>query len=216
MIQVLVCAGHPLTRMGLRAVVDGCPDATVAGEAADVPNAVERVRSLRPDVVIVDEAPPEVDGIDLARRTGAEPVAPAVLLLVAGRDERIVECLRAGVRGVLRKDCDPAELRSAIEAVTTVGARFLSTRLVGAVVDRVVAPFPVTEPAPIARLTRREREVLALLADGLSNEEISARLFVSRPTVKYHVSHLLQKLDLRDRLQAAVFAHQHGITGPGA
>ena len=212
MIQVLVCAAHTLTRMGLRAVVDGCPGAAVAGEAADLRGAIARIRSLRPDVLVIDEAPPELDGIDLARQVGAEQERPAVVLLVAGRDERIVDGLRAGVRGVLRKDCDPAELCSAIQAVMTAGTHFLSARSVGAIVDRGVDQYP----APIARLTPREREVLALLADGLSNEEISDRLFVSRPTVKYHVSHLLQKLDLRDRLQAAVFAHQHGITGSAA
>lgn len=209
MIQVLVCAAHPLIRMGLRAVVDGCPGAAVAGEAADGRRAIWEVRSLRPDVLIVDETPPNLDGVDLAREVGE---ASAVLLMVAGRDERIVEALRAGARGLLRKDCDPAELCAAIQAVTG-GRRFLSPQLVGAVVDRVVDRFPAGRPTPIARLTPREREVLKLLADGMSNEEISARLFVSRPTVKYHVSHLLQKLDLRDRLQAAVFAHQHGITG---
>lgn len=209
MTQVVLCAARTLTRVGLRTVVDGWRGASVAGEAADGRRAIGLIRSLRADLLIIDETPPEVDGVELARQAAGTPVAPAVLLLVAGRDERIVEGLRAGARGVLRNDCDPAELRSAIRAVIS-GRPFLSAQIVGAVVDRI-RDRPPERPPVIARLTPREREVLALLASGLSNAEMSARLFVGRPTVKYHVSHLLRKLDVRDRLQAAVFAHQHGL-----
>ncbi|MFV2099239.1 LuxR C-terminal-related transcriptional regulator [Micromonospora sp. LOL_014] len=209
MTQVLICAAHTLTRMGLRAVVEGSPGAVLAGEAADERRALGLVRSLRPDVLIVDETPPEVDGVELARRTRADLPVPAVLLLLDDRDQRVVEGLRAGVLGMLHKGCEQAELDAATRAVAG-GRRFLSARLAGSVVDRVARTVPPT----LARLTPRELEVLSLLAGGLSNEEIGAHLLVSRPTVKYHVSHLLQKLDVRDRLQAAVFAYQHGITGP--
>ncbi|GGN46008.1 DNA-binding NarL/FixJ family response regulator [Actinoplanes campanulatus] len=205
MARVLICAVHTLTRLGLRAVVDGCPGVALAGEAADGQQALGMVRSLRPDVLIADEAPPQVDGVELSRRTRDDPAAPAVLLLLDHSDQRVVEGLRAGALGMLNKDCEPAELGAAVRAVTA-GRRFVSTRPGG----RTLAGVP---PA-LARLTPREREVLVLLAGGLSNEEISAQLLVTRPTVKYHVSHLLQKLDVRDRLQAAVFAYQHGITGP--
>ncbi|GGN98324.1 DNA-binding response regulator [Actinoplanes lobatus] len=209
MARVLICAVHTLTRLGLRVVVDGCPGVALAGEAADGQQALGMVRSLRPDVLIVDEAPPEVDGVELSRRTRDDPAAPAVLLLLDHSDQRVVEGLRAGALGMLNKDCEPADLGAAVRAVTA-GRRFVSTRPCGRAEDRAVPGVP---PA-LARLTPREREVLVLLAGGLSNEEISAQLLVTRPTVKYHVSHLLQKLDVRDRLQAAVFAYQHGITGP--
>ncbi|GID32388.1 LuxR C-terminal-related transcriptional regulator [Paractinoplanes brasiliensis] len=205
MTRVLICAVHTLTRLGLRVVVDGCPGAALAGEAADGQRALGLVRSLRPDVLIVDEAPPEVDGVELSWRTRDDPVAPAVLLLLDHGDQRVAEGLRAGVLGMLNKDCEPSELGAAVLAVIA-GRRFVSTRPGGRAAPGV--------PLALARLTPRELEVLALLAGGLSNEEISAQLLVSRPTVKYHVSHLLQKLDVRDRLQAAVFAYQHGITGP--
>ncbi|MBO3741456.1 LuxR C-terminal-related transcriptional regulator [Actinoplanes flavus] len=209
MTRVLICAVHTLTRLGLRAVVDGCPGVALAGEAADGRRALGLVRSLRPDVLIVDEAPPAVDGVELSRRTRDDPPAPAVLLLLDHSDQRVVEGLRAGALGMLNKDCEPAELGAAVLAVTA-GRRFVSTRPGDRAADRAGPGVPLA----LARLTPRELEVLMLLAGGLSNEEISARLLVSRPTVKYHVSHLLQKLDVRDRLQAAVFAYQHGITGP--
>lgn len=213
MARVLICAVHTLTRLGLRVVVDGCPGVALAGEAADGQRALGLVRSLRPDVLIVDEAPPEVDGVELSWRTRDDPAAPAVLLLLDHSDQRVVEGLRAGALGMLNKDCEPAELGAAVRAVTA-GRRFVSTRPGGRAVDRAVDRAVPGVPLALARLTPRELEVLALLAGGLSNEEISAQLLVSRPTVKYHVSHLLQKLDVRDRLQAAVFAYQHGITGP--
>jgi DNA-binding NarL/FixJ family response regulator len=215
--RVLLCDSQAIARIGLRSILDRQAGVEVVGEAATGPQAVSLAERLRPELVLLDMQLPVANAIEVTRRIRELPRgtsrAPAVLLLVAEPSDEALDGLRAGARGVLVRDCDAAELAYAIRVVLD-GGGFLSPPVVRTLLDRLSGQAAAAPGSrALAALTPREREVLGLLADGMSNEEIGRRLFVGEPTVKYHVSHLLQKLNLRDRLQAAVFAYRHGLKG---
>jgi DNA-binding NarL/FixJ family response regulator len=216
-ITILVADDHYLARSGLRAMLASHDDLDVVGEAEDGATAVEQALRLRPDVVVMDIRMPRLDGIEATRRLRAQPGSPQVLVMTTfDLDEYVYEALRAGASGFMLKDAPPSQLA---EAVRTVAAG--ETLLAPAVTRRLVERF-VRRPAPgaaeqerLAELTEREHEVLRLIARGLSNAEIAARLFLSEATVKTHVTRILAKLDLRDRVQAVVFAYEIGLVEPG-
>lgn len=209
-IRVLVIDDHPVVREGLRAYLDTRPGVAVVGEAADADTAVAAATDLRPDVALVDLVLPGADGVSTIERLAALAEPPRLLVLTsfAGQD-RVVPALRAGASGYLLKDAPPAELEAAIRTVHRGG-----TVLGPGVADPVLAE--VSHPRGVAgldALTRREREVLALLGRGLSNRELADALVVSEKTVKTHVSAVLAKLHVADRTQAALFAVRSGLVG---
>ena len=194
---------------GLR-MLEQQPDLTVLAEAADGHEALALARRLRPDVVLMDIRMPGMDGIAATGRVVAERLARVLVLTTFDADDFVIEALRAGASGYLLKDVDPQDLVAAVRA-TAVGDLPLSPSVLRRVVDGYVRQaHPSTDPR-LNRLSAREREVLVLLGEGLSNAEICERLVVSLPTVKTHVAGILAKLDLRDRVQAAVLAHRNGL-----
>jgi DNA-binding NarL/FixJ family response regulator len=213
--RVLVADDQALVRAGFRKLLESADGLEVVGEAADGLEAVDRVRRLKPDVVLMDIRMPRLDGIEATRRLAGEG-ARVLILTTFGLDEYVYEALRAGASGFMLKDAPPEELLAAIEVVARGDAL-----IAPAVTRSVIAEFVRRGPPPqrsspsLDELTAREREVLALLARGLSNAEIGARLFVSDGTVKTHVAHVLQKLGLRDRVQAVILAYEAGVVVPG-
>ena len=219
-IRVLIADDQPLLRAGFRMILGGESGIEVVGEAGDGQAAVEAVNRLQPDVVLMDIRMPAMDGIEATRRITAEAGegAPRIVILTTfDLDEYIVEALRHGASGFLLKDVPPAELVNAIRVVAAGGALLapaVTRRLLDSYAARLPAPDTVAQRA-LADLTDREREVLELVASGLSNAEIAERLVVSETTVKTHVSHVLMKLDLRDRVQAVILAYDVGLIRPG-
>lgn len=219
MIRVLLADDQALIRAGFRVLLDGADGIEVVGEASDGAQAVEQARAMCADVVLMDIRMPLVDGLEATRRIAADPDLAGVKVLILTTfetDEYVVGALRAGAGGFLVKDIEPAELRRAIEVVAR-GDALLSPgatrRLIREVVSR---PEVRVAPAPaLDRLTDREREVLVLVAEGLSNDEIAGALFLSPLTVKTHVSHVMSKLDARDRAQLVVMAYQGGLVTAG-
>jgi DNA-binding NarL/FixJ family response regulator len=215
--RVLLADDQALVRGGFRLILDAQPDLEVVGEADDGRVAIERARELRPDIVLMDVRMPVLDGIAATRTVVAEELAAHVLVLTTFDEDRIVyDALAAGASGFLLKTAPPAQL---VDAVRTVAAG--EALLAPTVTRRLIAEF-VRRPPPggevpdrLAELTEREREVLALIARGLSNAEIAATLVVSGATVKTHVNRILSKLDLRDRVQAVVLAYETGLVRPG-
>ena len=215
-IRVLIVDDHPVVRQGLRSFLDSREGIEVVGEAADAQGAVTEARRLAPDVVVLDLLMPGGSGVEAIRRInadqrdGAESAGgPKVLVLTSfANDDQVLPAVRAGAAGYLLKDVAAAELEAAIRTLHAGGA-LLDPQVTAAVMSEV-ARGP--EPG-LVDLTAREREVLRLLASGLSNKELAARLFVSEKTVKSHVSSILAKLGLADRTQAALFALRHGVTG---
>ena len=218
MIRVLVADDQALVRAGFRAILEAQEDLEVVGEAGDGSEAVAIARELRPDVVLMDVRMPGVDGIEATRLLLRDGDAPRVLMLTTfDLDEYLYEAMRAGASGFLLKDAPRDQL---VGAVRTVAAG--DALLAPALLRRLIEDF-VRRPAPGARsrpeldeLTERELEVLTLIARGLANAEIAARLFVSEATVRTHVTHILAKLGLRDRVQAVVLAYETGLVQPGA
>ncbi|GAA2645280.1 response regulator transcription factor [Dactylosporangium fulvum] len=218
MINVLVADDHALIRSGLAGMLGAQPDITIVGAVADGAEAVRHAGTLRPDVVVMDIRMPKMDGIEATRRIRLAPDPPQVLVLTTfDLDEYVYEALRAGAGGFLLKDAPPGQLA---EAVRTVAAG--ESLLAPAVTKRLITRFLRVPPSPTAaaraaadRLTERELEVLRLVARGLSNQELAERLHLSDATVKTHVSRVLTKLDLRDRVQAVVYAYEHGLIVPG-
>ncbi len=217
MTTVVVADDQELVRTGFSLILASDPHIEVVAEAADGSEAVAAARRHVPDVVLMDIRMPGVDGIEATRRITSDPVTAAVRVLVVTTfdgDEYVVEALRAGASGFLLKDTPPAEL---IRAVTVVAggdallAPAVTLRLINRFV-RVDEPDRPGEPLDLPPLTGRESEVLVAVAEGLSNPEIAERLFVSYSTVKTHVSHLLTKLDARDRAQLVMLAHRAGLT----
>jgi DNA-binding NarL/FixJ family response regulator len=217
-ISVLVCDDQALIRAGFVTIFDAQPDMTVAGQAADGRAAVDQARRLRPDVVVMDVRMPLMDGIEATRALAGTGVTDPVKVLVVTTfnvDEYVYEALRAGASGFLLKDADAAQL---IDAVRTVArgeallAPAVTRRLIGRYATRV-RPAP-SAAAALDALTPRELEVLRLIAAGLSNPEIAASLVIGAETVKTYVSRILMKLDLRDRVQAVVFAYRIGLVQP--
>src|SRR5689334_9438285 len=205
-------------RAGLRAVLSSDSRIEVVGEAATGRAAVARVRALRPDVVLMDVRMPDLDGIAATREVLAtSPDVKVVILTTFEQDDYIFGALSAGASGFLLKRTSPEELLAAIRTVAA-GDSLLSPSVTRIVVDRV-ARQPVAGAAADGRLddlTPREREVLALIARGLSNGEIGAELVIEESTVKTHVKRILMKLGLRDRIQAVIFAYESGVTRPGS
>jgi DNA-binding NarL/FixJ family response regulator len=219
-IRVLIADDQPLLRAGFRMILEAEPDIEVTGEAGDGLEAVERARLSRPDVVLMDIRMPNLDGVEATRRlTSAESgQSPRVLILTTfNLDEYVFEALRAGASGFLLKDVPPDELVAGIRVVAA-GEALLAPSVTRRLLDRVATRLPTADRATTAALeslTDREVEVLKLLARGLSNAEIAKEFVVSETTVKTHVGHVLQKLGVRDRVQAVVLAYETGVVQPG-
>ena len=215
-IRVLLVDDQPLLRTGFRMILSAEPDLTIVGEAADGAAGVEAARKLNPDVVLMDIRMPGMDGIAATRvlaGPGVENPAKVLILTTFGLDEYVVEALRAGASGFLLKDAPPEDLVDAIRIVAA-GEALLAPSVTRRLLDRVASRLPpATENAipALSELTDREMEVLKLVARGLSNAEIAEKLVVSETTVKTHVSRVLAKLEIRDRVQAVILAYETGL-----
>jgi DNA-binding NarL/FixJ family response regulator len=212
-IRVLIVDDQPLMRAGFKSVLEASGGIEVVGEAETGEQALQRARRLDPDVVLMDVRMPGMDGIEATRMMPRQKV---LILTTFGLDEYIVDALRAGASGFLLKDAPVEELIAAVRAVAAGDAQ-LSPAVTRRLLDQVARrlPKPVAHEAdPLGDLTEREREVLRLMAGGLSNAEIAEALVVSEPTVKTHVSKVLQKLGLRDRVQAVIYAYENGLVAP--
>ena len=213
MIRVLIVDDQELMRAGFRMILEAQDDIRVVGEAGDGESAVALAAATRPDVVLMDIRMPRMDGIEATRRLREQRV---IILTTFDHDEYVVEALRAGASGFLLKDAPPEELVRGVRAVAA-GDALLAPTVTRRLLDRVAATLTASRApnAQLDQLTEREREVLELVARGRSNAEIAGELHVSETTVKTHVSHMLEKLELRDRVQAVVLAYECGVVAPG-
>ncbi|GHA92242.1 DNA-binding response regulator [Streptomyces tendae] len=213
-VRVVICDDQALIRTGLTTIVDAQPDLEVVGECGDGQAGVDLARELRPDVVVMDIRMPVLDGLEATRLLAGAGVEHPVKVLVVttfNLDEYVYEALRAGASGFLLKDAPPDRLLHGIRTVA-MGAALLDPDVTRRLVGRYAARIrPAEGTAQDIPLTPREMEVLRLIADGLSNSEIASALVISPETVKTFVSRILTKLDLRDRVQAVVFAYRHGL-----
>jgi DNA-binding NarL/FixJ family response regulator len=218
MIRVLLCDDQALVRSGFRMILDARDDLEVVGEAEDGVQAIALARKLDPDVILMDVRMPELDGVEATRRLIANGSRARVLILTTfDLDEYVYEAIRAGASGFLLKDVQPSQLVDAIRVVAA-GEALLAPSVTRRLLDRFADTLPNATGAPplgLDSLTEREFEVLKLLAQGLSNAELAERLFLSETTVKSHISSVLRKLNLRDRVQAVVLAYQAGLVRPG-
>jgi DNA-binding NarL/FixJ family response regulator len=218
MTSVLIADDQALVRVGLRKILESEPELTVAGEASDGEDAAARARELHPDVVLMDIRMPVLDGIEATRRIiAAQPATRVLILTTFGLDTYVFDALRAGASGFMLKDAPPEEIVAAVRIVAS-GDALLAPAVTRAVVEEFARRPPAaapTPPAAVEELTPREREVLALLVRGLSNPEICERLFISEATAKTHVARILQKLGIRDRVQAVIYAYETGLVSPG-
>lgn len=219
MIRVLVADDQPLMRTAYDMTLRSEEDMELVGEAADGQEAIDEARRLHPDVILMDVRMPVLDGVEATRILGAEDPAIKVLILTTfDIDEYVVEALRAGASGFLLKDVRPDELVQAIRVVARGDALLAPsvTRRLLEAVGPALEPLRPKRANALATLTESERKVLALVARGLSNDEIAAELFVAETTVRTHLRHILDKLGLRNRVQAVVFAYDSGLIQPNA
>jgi DNA-binding NarL/FixJ family response regulator len=217
MIRVLVADDQALVRGGFRSILETQPDIDVVGEAEDGQDAVEQCATALPDVVLMDIRMPRLDGLGATATIVAAPSPPKVLILTTfDLDDYVYQALRAGASGFLLKSAPPRELADAIRTIAS-GDALLSPSITRRLIeDYVKRPRRQTSPGvEFDRLTPREAEVLRLIARGFSNAEIAARLHLSEPTVKTHVTRMLAKLNVRDRVQAVVLAYESGLVRPG-
>jgi len=217
MTSVLIADDQALVRVGLRKILENEPETTVVGEAVNGEDAVAAAGRLRPDVVLMDIRMPVLDGIEATRRiVRAQPDTRVLILTTFGLDTYVYDALRAGASGFMLKDAPPEEISAAIRIVAS-GEALLAPTVTRAVIEEFVRQRPAAAPVapPVAELTPREREVLDLLARGLSNAEICEQLVISEATAKTHVARILQKLDLRDRVQTVIYAYESGLVTPG-
>ena len=220
MIRVVVADDQALVRAGFRVLVDSAPDLEVVGEAADGAEAVELVRRHRPDVVLMDVRMPGTDGLEATRRIAAldgREAVRVIILTTFDLDEYVYGALRAGASGFLLKDTPPADLLAAVRLVAG-GDALLAPSVTRRLIEEFARrPHPAHSPVrELEGVTDREREVLGLVARGLSNAEIAADLFLSPATAKTHVSRLLMKLQARDRAQLVMIAYETGLAVPGS
>ena len=218
-IRVLICDDQALVRAGFRKLLEAGPGIEVVGEAEDGLQAVELVRRRSPDLALMDIRMPRLDGIEATRRIVAHsgPTVRVLMLTTFGNDQYVYESLRAGASAFLLKDAPPEELLAAVRIVAG-GDSLLAPAVTRAVVEAFLRSSPA-RPELTARLdglTTRERGVFQLLAAGNSNSAIASALSISEATVKTHVGHVLTKLDIRDRVQAVIFAYESGIVTPSA
>ena len=212
--RVLIVDDQPLMRAGFKSVLEASGQIDVVGEAATGAEAIEQARRLDPDVVLMDVRMPDMDGIEATRRM---PQQKVLILTTFGLDEYIIEALRAGASGFLLKDAPVDDLLGAVRAVAAGDAQ-LSPAVTKRLLDQVARRLPAAvdrDDALLEELTALELEVLRLLAVGMSNAEIGGALVVSEATVKTHVSSVLGKLGLRDRVQAVIYAYENGLVAPG-
>ena len=218
MIRILLADDQALVRAGFRALLDAQDDMTVIGEAVDGDDAVRLVTSRIPDVVLMDIRMPRCDGLEATRRIVADERLAQVKIIILTTfdlDEYIFEALRAGASGFLVKDTEPIDLIRGIQAVAR-GDALLSPGVTRRLITKFATLTSKTEPVPdLEALTEREREVMGLVAGGLSNDEIAERLVISPATAKTHVSRAMVKLGARDRAQLVVFAYESGLVRPG-
>ena len=218
MIRVLLADDQALVRAGFRALLDAQSDIEVVAEAADGAQAARRALETVPDVVLMDIRMPVLDGLEATRRIVAEPRCAGVRIVILTTfdlDEYVFEALRVGASGFLVKDTEPVDLLRGVRAVAAGDALLspsVTRRLIEEFATRSRAPLP---PKSLDALTDREREVMALVGEGLSNEDIAARLVVSPATAKTHVSRAMVKLGARDRAQLVVYAYEAGLVRPG-
>jgi DNA-binding NarL/FixJ family response regulator len=219
MIRVLLADDQALVRAGFSALLDAQDDIEVVGEAFDGAEAMQLATQLKPDVVLMDIRMPGVDGLEATRRIGADPDLAAVrviMLTTFDLDEHVFEALSSGASGFLVKDTEPTELLRAVRVVAG-GEALLAPSITRRLIAEFAAQRPRSGPAPaeLEELTEREREVVGLVALGLSNEEIAETLVISPATAKTHVSRAMMKVGARDRAQLVVLAYQSGLVSPG-
>ncbi|CAM3801790.1 response regulator [Nocardioides zeicaulis] len=216
-LRVLLVDDHAMVRSGFAMVLSVEDDIEVVGEAADGLQALERARETLPDVVLMDVQMPRMDGIEATGHLVAEDLGHVVIVTTFDSDDYLFAALEAGASGFLLKNAGPEQLLDAVRAAGR-GHALLAPEVTRRVIGRMASPPPgrpaVAEPAELAHLTAREREVLVMLARGLSNGEIAAELVLGEATVKTHVSNVLAKLHLRDRVQAVVYAYEAGLVPP--
>ncbi|MEQ0558855.1 response regulator transcription factor [Amycolatopsis sp. NEAU-NG30] len=220
MTTVLVVDDQPLVRAGLTALLAASPGCEVVGEAGDGAEAVDRARETRPEVILMDIRMPGVDGVTATRRilgSGLDPAPKILILTTFDLDEYVYEALQAGASGFLLKEAQPASLLAAIRSVAAGDMLFAPTvtrRLIDAFVGRYRPPsLPADQEERLEPLTTREREVLSLVATGITNGDIARSLMISEGTVKTHLSRVMAKLDLNSRAQAVVVAYETGLVG---
>ena len=218
MTTVLIADDQALVRVGLRKILETEADTVVLGEASDGQEAVAAARRLRPDVVLMDIRMPVLDGIDATRQIArAQPATRVLILTTFGLDDYVYDALRAGASGFMLKDAPPEEIADAVRIVAG-GDALLAPPVTRAVIQeftRIPARAQQAVPREVGELTPREREVLDLLIRGLSNPEICRQLVISEATAKTHVAKILQKLGVRDRVQAVIYAYETGLVTPG-
>lgn len=216
-IRVLIADDQDLVRTGIRMILESESELEVVGEARDGEEAVAKARRLRPDVVLMDVRMPNVDGVAATRRLAElDPPLPTRVLIVTtyDLDEYVFAALRAGAAGFLLKHAPPETLIDGIRTVAS-GEGLLAPEITRRVIEAFAeAPDRSRTPADLGRLTEREREVFELVVRGCTNAEIAAELFIEASTVKTHVAHALDKLDLRDRPAAIIYAYEHGLAPP--